>query len=214
MLAAAQRRGDTARQDYVPELRCAFISVIASDAAGAAGHNMCYAVGDELWSFTSERSRRLWDEMSTPPVRKISSRLVVTYAGYVGESQLLEELYKRGLQQPQIGNDLYGGAGLLMFWTHEAVAPWQTQAWLDEQRRSLRPNQYLRQIENRWVDSELTFIDMAKWDQWSIPMLDLRPTLTCCAGAMANLIDRRTFQCLFSTKSADTTRPGCWRAGA
>ena len=51
-----------------------------------------------------------------------------------------------------------------MFWTHEPVAPWQTQAWLDEQRRSLRPNQYLRQIENRFVGSELTFVDMAAWD--------------------------------------------------
>ena len=29
---------------------------------------------DELWGFVSERSRRLWDEMSTSPVRKISGR--------------------------------------------------------------------------------------------------------------------------------------------
>jgi hypothetical protein len=55
-----------------------------------------------------------------------------------------------------------------MFWTHEPVARWQTQAWLDEQRRSLRPNQYLRQIENRFVGSESTFVDMAAWDVASI----------------------------------------------
>ena len=51
-----------------------------------------------------------------------------------------------------------------MFWTHDPVAPWQTQAWLDEQRRSLRPNQYLRQIENRFVGSESTFVEIEKWD--------------------------------------------------
>ena len=77
---------------------------------------MSFATFDELWGFTSERSRRLWDEMSTSPVRKISGRLTTTYAGYEGESVLLEELYKRGLQQPQIGKDLYAGDGILMFW--------------------------------------------------------------------------------------------------
>ena len=147
-----------------PNFGDAFISAIASDAAGAAGHNMSFATFDELWGFTSERSRRLWDEMSTSPVRKISGRLTVTYAGFSGESVLLEELYKRGLAQPKIGKDLYAGDGILMFWTHEPVAPWQTQAWLDEQRRSLRPNQYLRQIENRFVTSESTFVPLEKWD--------------------------------------------------
>ena len=114
--------------------------------------------------------------MSTSPVRKISGRLTTTYAGYEGESVLLEELYKRGLAQPQIGKDLYAGDGILMFWTHEPVAPWQTQAWLDEQRRSLRPNQYLRQIENRFVGSESTFVDMAAWDACVVP--ELTPTLS------------------------------------
>src|SRR5215471_6319715 len=31
-------------------------------------------------------------------------------------------------------------------------------------RRSLRPNQYLRMIENRFVSSESTFIDLDAWD--------------------------------------------------
>jgi phage terminase large subunit-like protein len=147
-----------------PAFGGATVAAIASDAAGAAGHNACFSTFDELWGYTSERSRRLWDEMSTSPVRKISGRLTTTYAGYEGESQLLEELYKRGLAQPKVGKDLHAGDGILMFWTHEPIAPWQSQAWLDEQRRSLRPNQYLRQIENRFVTSESTFVDIEKWD--------------------------------------------------
>src|SRR4051794_14125347 len=47
---------------------------------------------DELWGYTSERARRLWDEMITSPARKISCRLTTTYAGFTGESVLLEEL--------------------------------------------------------------------------------------------------------------------------
>jgi hypothetical protein len=38
-----------------------------------------------------------------------------------------------------------------MFWAHEPIAPWQTESWLSDMRRSLRPNQYLRMIENRFV---------------------------------------------------------------
>jgi phage terminase large subunit-like protein len=38
-------------------------------------------------------------------------------------------------------------------------------------RRDLRPNQYLRMIENRWVTSESSFVDMAAWDRCVDPSL-------------------------------------------
>ena len=71
-----------------------------------------------------------------------------TYAGFEGESSLLEELHNRGRALPVIGPDLHAGDGLLMFWTHGPVAPWQDDKWLAQMRRTLRPNQYLRMIEN------------------------------------------------------------------
>jgi hypothetical protein len=85
----------------------ATITVIASDYAGAAGANPTITVFDELWGYVSERSRRLWDEMVPVPTRTISVRLTVTYAGFEGESKLLEDLYKRGIQGDQIAPDLY-----------------------------------------------------------------------------------------------------------
>jgi hypothetical protein len=109
--------------------------------------------------------------MIPPPTRKIACRLTVTYAGFEGESTLLQTLYKRGLAQPQVGPSLYAGDGLLMAWHHEPVAPWQTEAWLAEMRRSLRPNQYLRMIENRFVGSEAAFVPMAAWDRCVNPSL-------------------------------------------
>jgi phage terminase large subunit-like protein len=142
----------------------AVIQAIGSDYAGSAGANPVISSFDELWGYVSERSRRLWDEMVPSPVRRISARLVTTYAGFEGESVLLEEMYKRGLAQQQVGNTLHAGDGLLMFWAHEPVAPWQDERWLVEMRRSLRPNQYLRMIENRFVTTESSFIDMAWWD--------------------------------------------------
>jgi hypothetical protein len=41
------------------------------------------------------------------------------------------------------------------------IAPWQTKAWRAEMRRSLRPNAYLRMIENRFVTTESTFATLA-----------------------------------------------------
>jgi phage terminase large subunit-like protein len=90
--------------------------------------------------------------------------LSVTYAGFDGESVLLDELHKRGLAQPMIGPDLHGGSGLLMFWTHDPVAPWQTPEWIEQMRSQLRPNAFLRMIENRFVSSESTFVPMDWWD--------------------------------------------------
>jgi hypothetical protein len=142
----------------------ASITAIASDYAGAAGGNPTISCFDELWGYTSERSHRLWDEMVPPPTRKVACRLTTTYAGFEGESELLEGVYKRGLRQPAVGPDLHCGDGLLMFWTHHPSAPWQTDAWLTQMRGQLRPNAYLRLIENRWVSSEGGFVDLDWYD--------------------------------------------------
>ena len=68
----------------------AVISAISSDYAGAAGSNPVISSFDELWGYTLERSNRLWDEMIPPPTRKVACRLTTTYAGFEGESRLLE----------------------------------------------------------------------------------------------------------------------------
>jgi phage terminase large subunit-like protein len=159
-----------------PAFAGAMITAIASDYTGAAGANPTISCFDELWGYTSERSRRLWDEMVVPPTRKIACRLTVTYAGFQNESVLLEELYKRGLALPQVAPSLYAGDGLLMAWHHEPIAPWQDEKWLAEMRRSLRPNQYLRMIENRFTTTESSFVDLAAWDACVDP--NARPVLT------------------------------------
>jgi phage terminase large subunit-like protein len=60
----------------------ATITALASNYSGAAGANPTITVFDELWGYTSERSRRLWHEMIPVPTRRVSIRLTVSYAGY------------------------------------------------------------------------------------------------------------------------------------
>lgn len=143
----------------------ATITALASDYAGAAGSNPNITVFDELWAYTSERSFRLWDEMIPPPTRKAACRLTVTYAGFEGESALLEGLYKKATGGKKITPDLYQAPGLLCYWTHDLKAPWQTEAWREQMRGQARPNAYLRMIENRWVTTESDFVPIDWWDK-------------------------------------------------
>jgi len=168
----------------------AIITAIPSNYASAAGSNHVISVFDELWAYSHERLRRLFDELVPPPTRKIACRLTVTYAGFEGESTLLQELYKRGLSQPQVGPNLYAGDGILMFWSHDPVAPWQTTSWIAEMRRGLRLNQFLRMIENRFVTTENAFMDLATWDKCVDPKLGhvpRNPALSIWVGVDASI---------------------------
>src|SRR4029077_18644546 len=71
---------------------------------------------------------------------------------------------------------LYRQPGMLMLWAHEPIAPWQTPDWLQQMRKSLRPNAYLRMIENRWVSAESSFVDPQWWDECTLD--GYRPVLS------------------------------------
>jgi len=168
----------------------ATITALASDYAGAAGANPTITVFDELWGYTSERAQRLWDEMVPVPTRKVSSRLTVTYAGFEGESKLFEGIYKRGLAGEQIAPRMYQQPGLLMFWSHEPVAPWQTPEWVQQMRAQLRANAFLRMIQNEWVTSESSFIEINWWDACVNPELSpalVDPSLPVWVGVDASV---------------------------
>lgn len=148
---------------------------IPNDFAGEAGSNHGLTTWDELWGFTTERDRRLFDELTPVPTRKNSIRLITTYAGFEGESELLEDLYhivfdeqhnvKDGVERP-LGDDFpaYAKGELFMYWDHEARMPWQTPQYYETQKVQLRPNTYLRLHKNQWVSSETGLFDMEKWD--------------------------------------------------
>jgi len=152
------------------------ITVLASEYAGAAGSNHGFTSWDELWGYTSEPSRRLWEELTPVPTRRNSLRFITTYAGWEGESDLLWGLYKLGVS-PDEHSDGRGErldpdlplfanreARLLAYWDHEPRMPWQTPTYYRSQRRVLRPSTYLRLHENRWTTTETTFLTPELWD--------------------------------------------------
>jgi len=152
------------------------ILAIPNDFAGEAGSNHGLTCWDELWGFYLERDRRLYEELTPVPTRKNSIRLITTYAGFQGESLLLEEIYfeifdEQGNIKPGIGRPLgnnfpvYTKGDLFVYWDHGTFKmPWQSQQYYASQRRSLRTNTYLRLHENRWVSSESGLFNMDEWD--------------------------------------------------
>jgi len=150
------------------------ILAIPNDFAGEAGSNHGLTTWDELWGFTTERDRRLYEELTPVPTRANSIRFVTTYAGFEGESQLLEDLYheifkddgtpKESVSKPLGDLPCYARGRLFVYWDHEPRMPWQTPEYYAAQEQQLRRNTYLRLHENRWVSNESGLFDMEKWD--------------------------------------------------
>jgi len=73
------------------------VTPISSDFKGAAGSRHSLCIFDEIWAFGAEKARRLYEELTPPPSEASAWLLIVTYAGFLGESDLLESIYQRGL---------------------------------------------------------------------------------------------------------------------
>ncbi|MGO9062439.1 MAG: terminase TerL endonuclease subunit [Candidatus Binataceae bacterium] len=149
-----------------------FVQAVANDYEGFSGANPTLNVYDELAYYTSESSRRLWDEGVPSPARQISFRLSVSTAGFDGEPSPLRDLYDRAMKDGiEIAPDLRRDGNFLCYWTHACRAPWQSAEWIAEMQRTLRPSQFARLIRNEWTSAESTFIELAQWDACTDPAL-------------------------------------------
>ena len=162
------------------------VTAIASDYRGAAGSRHSLVIFDELWGFHSENAQRLYEELTPPITEENAWVLVVTYAGFTGESKLLETMYERGRAGVRVDAklELYEADGLFMYWSHTPRQPWQTDAkavrYYAEQARSLRPATFARLHRNEWVTAESIFITADLWDRNVDPAA--RPWLSAMAG--------------------------------
>jgi hypothetical protein len=142
------------------------IEAIPSDYAGEAGRRHSLVVFDEPWGIMSERAQRLYEELTPPPTEPEAWMLMTTYAGFSGESKLLEQLYQDTLKGERLDDDLelFRKGSVTMFWSHTPRQPWQTEAYYTEQRQTLRPNAFRRLHENQWVTGTEAFISGDEWD--------------------------------------------------
>lgn len=153
------------------------IKALAQSYKSVAGTRHAMTVWDELWGYTSEQSRRAWDELTPIPTVPNSLRVIATYAGFENESDLLWELYLQGVgpEEHEKGQgkmipeleDLpcWSNGRLFTYWDHEPRMPWQTDEYYESQRKNLRPSAYLRLHTNSWTSSSEEFIPVEWWDR-------------------------------------------------
>jgi len=177
-----------------PEIRLpngTIFRAIPNNYAGQAGGNYGLTLWSELWTYTSERDQRLYDELVPVPTKYNSIRWVETYAGFEDESEILMNLFEQ-IFTDTTEEELQPGvepveelkhltttngrptcyvnkeAGLFYYCDHEIRASWlegeRGTAYLKSQKADLRHAQYIRLWENRWQSSEGGFITPEMWD--------------------------------------------------
>lgn len=153
----------------------AFIESIPIDPSGEAGSNADGVVFSELWGAHQQAQQRMWTEATLPPNKfGLSQRWVETYAGYSGESPLLEQLYEMGVKQgqqlqlpgapPDLEVYANHAARLFVLWNTQPRLPWQSPDYYASEAAVLAPSEFQRVHRNQWVSSSQTFVPIEWWD--------------------------------------------------
>ena len=202
------RAHDTA-EHYQPYCEVNAVPVAASSQAGGF---QSVTLWDELWGYEHDSAVRMFSEMqpiSTIPdahlptahmigtsaphqsrdkftVSSPSMRIIVTYAGYHGVSDLLYQLYKQCLLPDDNDNGRPSGykadgledlpcyvspdGGMLAYWNQDVPRmPWQSPTYYTQARNDpinlLRPEEYRRLHRNHWTNAAGAFLEMSIYDR-------------------------------------------------
>lgn len=191
------------------------VECVPTDPSGEAGGNDDLIVYSELWGWKSKAHQRMWSEMTLSPTKfGNSQRWIDTYAGFTGESPILEQLYASGVRQGQRVWDDHevwtnDTARLLMVWVTEHLLPWQQSPegllYYAQEAANLAPNEYDRMHRNQWVSPVESFVPMEWWnackaeyaplahDEPAIMALDAGVTSDCFAVTIVSRRDERVY---------------------
>ena len=184
------------------------IEALPADWQGAAGGDYSCIVFDELHTYVHESQRRLFDELIVPPTRPHGVRWIASYAGWLGQSELLKEWWDLALSGNPVDDDLpiyyREDASLLALIDTGSESwrmPWMTDEYIETVRRTERLNSYRRLFLNEWVAAEDVFIERQRWEECFDP--DVRP--------LTSHDSRRVTIGLDASMSRDLTAAvGCW----
>ncbi len=152
------------------------IEAIPIDPAGEAGGNDDLIIFSELWAFKHTKAMQLWTEMSLSPTKfGYSQRWVETYAGYDGDSPLLEQLYSSGVDggtQINLSYDdhdlsdleVFANGDMLTLWNTRPRLSFQTPEYYASEERQHPPNEFRRIHRNEWGSAIEKFINIVWWD--------------------------------------------------
>ena len=157
------------------------IEAIPVDPAGEAGGNDDLLIYTELWGWRSRAHQLMWSETTLSPTKYGESlRWCESYAGYTGESPVLEALYESAVKGGQpIGGDTEcyerPDARLFAYWNTAPTLPWQTPDYYAQEAASLTPAEFNRLHRNQWSAPLEALIPIEWWDACAGDVPALRP---------------------------------------
>lgn len=168
------------------------IESIPVDPRGEAGMNPTGLFFTEAWGAVGSRAELMWTEAALSPTRAGESfKFVESYAGFNGESLLLERLYeaivKNGVEHSAIP-ELYSAGKSIAYWCTRRYLPWQTSelglAYYRQEAMEKTPQEFSRIHENKWSTTEDAFVP-PQW--WLNCKVDSLPTLRPGQGMVLGL---------------------------
>lgn len=155
------------------------IESIPVDPRGEAGMNPTGLFWTEAWGAVGSRAELLWTEAALSPTRAGESfKFIESYAGFSGESLLLERLYenivKNGVASPTIP-ELYTAGKSIAYWCTRRYLPWQTsesgQAYYRQEAMEKTPQEFSRIHDNAWSTSDDVFVPPIWWTNCRVDKL-------------------------------------------
>lgn len=148
------------------------IEAIPIDPKGEAGGNDDFIVFSELWGAKGTAAERMWSELTLSPTKfGKSQRWVETYAGFTGESTILEGLYQSAVKEGALldlgiaGLEVYANGPILCLWNTRPRLAWQTDDYYASEASVLHPSEFARMHRNEWQSSSQSFVPLAWWEQ-------------------------------------------------
>lgn len=144
------------------------IEAIPIDPSGEAGGNADRLIFSELWGWKHDAAVRMWTEQTLSPTKfGKSQRWVESYAGFVGESPILEMLHNTAVTNGErIDSDLelYRNGSILALWNTHPRLEWQTPEYYASEATILPPNEFSRVHRNQWAQSTQAYVPSEWWD--------------------------------------------------
>lgn len=164
------------------------ITAIPVDPKGEAGGGDLITCFTELWAAKNKAAKNLWSETTLSPLKFGQSlRWAESYAGFEGDSPILEQLYESGVKHGEAvdvgieGLELYRNqsARMLTLWNTVPRCPWQTLEYYAQEAAVLTENEFQRMHRNQWASSENIFVPMPWWEacKQNVPPLEDSETL-------------------------------------
>lgn len=155
----------------------ATIKALPLNPEGEAGGNDDVIIWTEAWAAKSKAAQTMYTEMVIPPAKFGKGfKWIESYAGFSGESPILEPLYENNVKaQHRIRKtDMYANDRTFVLCNHTPKLPWQTTQYYVQQAQELIDSEFKRVHRNLWQSSTRKFINDVSIEQ----CLEKLPALT------------------------------------